>query len=370
MSLDPTVEDRDLLRRSTEVAVRLVAVTVLAGWCFLIFQPFIPLMVWGLVLAVALYPAYQRLVSMLDGRRSVAATIFVALGIGLIAGPAWLLSESFYEGLRWLSLQADADTVHVPPPPDGVAEWPLIGERVATIWGEASTDLPTALAHLGVEPTGVATWLLSTASGLAVALAVMIAAVVLAGLLLLNSDGGARTAQAIGVRLAGEKGTAFVDLATESIRSVATGVVGVAAVQAVLAAIGLVIADVPAAGLWAGIVLVLAVAQLPPLLVLGPAIAFVWMTSDSTVMQVFFTVWSLVVSVSDSFLKPLFLGRGMDIPMPVILIGAIGGMLRSGIIGLFVGAVVLAVGYSIFTGWLAQTALERSDEESSLREGS
>jgi len=135
---------------------------------------------------------------------------------------------------------------------------------------------------------------------------------------------------------------------------VANGVLGVAVVQAVLSAIGLSLADVPAAGLWAGLILILAVAQLPPLVILAPAIIYVGATSDSTMTQVLFTIWSLVVSFSDAFLKPMLLGRGLDIPMPVILIGAIGGMLRAGIVGLFVGAVVLATGYMMFTAWLQE----------------
>ena len=121
-----------------------------------------------------------------------------------------------------------------------------------------------------------------------------------------------------------------------------------------LAAIGLFLADVPAAGLWTGLVLILAVAQLPPLLIMGPAIIYVVATSDSTMTQVLFTIWSLIVSFSDAFLKPMFLGRGVEIPMLVILIGAIGGLVRAGVIGLFVGAVVLAIGYNGFTAWLNQ----------------
>ena len=138
-------------------------------------------------------------------------------------------------------------------------------------------------------------------------------------------------AHGIAGRIAGEQGEASVDLAVDAIRSVATGVLGVASLQAILAAIGLVLADVPAAGLWTVLVLILAVAQLPPLVVLGPAIAYVIATSDSTLTQVLFTLWSLLVSVSDAFLKPLFLGRGLSIPMPVILIGAIGGVIRAGL---------------------------------------
>ena len=172
--------------------------------------------------------------------------------------------------------------------------------------------------------------------------------------MLMRAEGGGMTARSVGARLAGAQGEAAVDLAVRTIRSVAAGVVGVAVVQSLLAAIGLFLAGVPAAGLWAVLVLILAVAQLPPLLILGPAVVYVFATSDSTVTNALFAIWALIVSFSDSFLKPMFLGRGMEIPMPVILIGAIGGMLLSGIIGLFVGAVVLALGYKLFMAWIKE----------------
>ena len=127
------------------------------------------------------------------------------------------------------------------------------------------------------------------------------------------------------------------------------------------------LAGVPGAALWAGLILLLAVAQLPPLLILGPAIIYVVATSDSMMTQVLFTIWSLVVSFSDAFLKPMFLGRGMDIPMLVILIGAIGGLMRAGIIGLFVGAVVLAIGYTVFMAWIKDADGRTEDDDEGLQ---
>jgi predicted PurR-regulated permease PerM len=134
------------------------------------------------------------------------------------------------------------------------------------------------------------------------------------------------------------------------------GVVGVAAIQAALAAAGLAVAGVPGTGVWAFLILILAVAQLPPILVLLPAILYLVATDASMVTIVLFTGWSLVVTASDAVLKPLLLGRGTDTPMPVILIGAIGGLLLHGLIGLFVGAVVLSTGHRLFGRWMAQGA--------------
>jgi len=155
-------------------------------------------------------------------------------------------------------------------------------------------------------------------------------------------------------RLSGEKlGLQYTELSKATIRSVAQGVLGVAVIQAILAAIGMYFMDVPAWGLWTLLILVLAVAQLPPILILAPVIVYVFSVADTT-PAVIFTIWSVIVSVSDGFLKPLFLGRGMETPMLVILLGAIGGMMLSGIIGLFVGAIVLALSYELFVAWLNQ----------------
>jgi predicted PurR-regulated permease PerM len=343
----------ELQTTATEVALRLFLVGGLVLWCFLILEPFLLTLVWAIVLAVALNPMFSWLVSLLGGRRKLAATLFILIGIAALIVPAFLASESFLEGMKWLRDQEAKNAIQVPLPPSNVADWPLIGNQVYELWKQASGNLEATVTRFFPQLKEIGSWLLSTLTGFGVAFLLTIVAIVIAGIFLMYSEGGGKTARAIGARLGGARGEASVDLVTQTIRSVAYGVVGVAAVQACLAAIGLFLADVPAAALWTGLVLILAVAQLPPLIILGPAIVYVIATVDSTLTQVLFTIWSLIVSFSDAFLKPLFLGRGMEIPMLVILIGAIGGLMRAGVIGLFVGAVVLALGYSMFKVWMA-----------------
>ena len=179
---------------------------------------------------------------------------------------------------------------------------------------------------------------------------------------LVSAEGGYRTALAISSSLIGDRGKGLVDLAIATIRSVAKGVLGVAIIQALLSAIGLIAAGVPAPGIWAAIVLVLAIIQLPPLLVLAPVAVWVFSVSDP-VPATLFAVYAFVVSISDSFLKPMFLGRGMEIPMLVILLGAIGGAMFMGISGLFVGAVVLAVAYKILGAWMRTDELNNPKQQ-------
>jgi predicted PurR-regulated permease PerM len=351
-------QGHERMRSALEIAIRLFLVAALAYWCFLIFRPFLVPVLWGIIIAVALGPWFDKLASLLGGRRKLTGILCVLVVLAALILPTFLLSESFFAGVKWLSAQAQKDALQVPPPPAGVAEWPVIGETVFEYWTGAYQDLERTLAQFGPQLKRFGAWLLSTLTGIGFAFVLTIVSVLIAGVMLVHAEGGGRTARSIGARLGGEQGEAAVELAVQTIRSVANGVVGVAVVQSVLAAVGLLLAGVPAAGLWAVLILLLAVAQLPPLLILGPAVVYVFATSDSTLTIVLFTLWALFVSVSDSFLKPMFLGRGMDIPMPVILIGAIGGMLLNGIIGLFVGAVVLALGYKMFQAWMAQEPVQ------------
>ncbi len=342
----------DLGPRVIDLTIRLLLVVGLVYWCFLLFQPFILLLVWGVVLAIAFSPLFDRTESLLGGRRKLAGVLFIVVGLGILAVPALLLADSFVEGLKWLSAQEEQGAVVIPPPPENVADWPVIGERLSGLWSGASSNLEETAQRYEPQLRGLATWLLSKLTGFGAALLLTMVSVVIAGVVLINADAGVAAMRRLGGRVAGERGEDAVTLAGQAVRSVAYGVVGVAAIQATLSAVGLFFAGVPAAGLLAGIVLILAVAQLPPLLVLGPAIVYVIATSDNTLVIVLFSIWSVVVSFSDAILKPMLLGRGMDIPMPVILIGAIGGMIRGGIIGLFVGAAVMAIGYMMYKAWL------------------
>jgi predicted PurR-regulated permease PerM len=180
-----------------------------------------------------------------------------------------------------------------------------------------------------------------------------VVSIVIAGVFLANADGANQAALTFFRRLAGERGANFVELAAATVRSVAQGILGVAIIQAVLGGLGCLVAGVPGAGLWALLILLLAVVQLPPLLILGPIIFYVF-SSSSTITAILFAIWSVLVSISDPFLKSLLLGRGVDVPMLIIFIGAIGGFITSGIIGLFVGAIVFTAGYKLFLRWLTE----------------
>jgi predicted PurR-regulated permease PerM len=350
------MQARALLQRAVEIAVRLSLVGILVVWCFAIFRPFIIPIMWAIVIAVATYPIYAKLLRMVGGRNKIAGTLFVLLLLALLFLPTVRFAGSIVDNANDISDRLESGQLRVPPPSERVRGWPFVGEPLYRTWSEAAANLQSTLQRYGPQVRQLARRLLGTLAGIGRDVLMTAIAIVIAGFMLATAEQGDRTARALFVRLGGTRGSEIVDLIRATIRSVAQGVLGVAVIQAVASAAGLVFAGVPGAGIWTLIVLLLAVMQLPPLLVLGPIAIYVFSANDSTAVSVVFAIWSLLVSISDSFLKPLLLGRGVSVPMPVILIGAIGGMIAYGIIGLFVGATVLAIAHTLFKGWMAAGA--------------
>jgi predicted PurR-regulated permease PerM len=350
-----TSDDKVFMNRVLEAAIRIGLVVLLVTWCFLIIQAFIAPVLWGIVIAVGIYPFYQKVAVALGNREKLAATLLTLIAIAFLIIPTVLLTDSTVGGIQGVSKNLEEGTLKIPPPSENVASWPVIGKPLDDIWRLASNNIEAAIKMIEPQLKKHAPKLLSAVAGLAFGVMQFLISIIIAGALLANAESGKRATHAIFTRLVGEQGEEFTNLSGATIRSVVQGVLGVAIIQAVLAGIGLIVMDVPVAGLWALIILFLAVIQLPPLLILLPIIIYVFSIAD-TAPAVLFMIWSVLVSISDTFLKPLFLGRGVDVPMLVILLGAIGGMMSSGLLGLFVGPVVLALGYKVFQAWLIMDA--------------
>lgn len=339
-------------KSAIDTAIRLGFVALLAYWCLLIFMPFLIPVLWGIIIAVAIYPLYLKFETLLGGKKKLALTLFTLIALSILIVPSVILAVSMADTAQELAKSMDNGTLEIPPPPENIADWPVIGHPLHDLWNNASKNLIATIEQYAPQLKTAGKWLLTTVTGIGGSILQFIISILIAAVFIANADKDRRFVESLSVRVAGEGGKEFAELAGATMRSVAQGVLGVAFIQAVLAGIGLLVMGVPGAGLWALLVLLLAIIQLPPILILGPIIFYVFSVAD-TVPAVIFMIWSLLVSGSDTFLKPLLLGRGVDIPMLIILIGAIGGMILSGIIGLFTGAVVLAIGYKLFIAWLA-----------------
>ena len=345
------IRDRAFLNRTVEATIRIGLIAVLVLYCFQIVRPFLIPVVWGVIIAVALHPNYLWLQRVLGERRTLAAVLFVVLALVLLVAPTFMLSDTLVTGVTGLSRSLSEGKLIIPMPPESIAGWPLIGQPLDKFWRLASVNLGGALVEIEPQLKVLGKWLLSAAAGAGLGILQFILAIVIAGVILHHGESGKRVSYAIARRLAEEHGAGFIDLARATIRSVSRGILGVALLQSILAGLGFLAAGLPAAGLWAFLCLLLSVIQIGIFPITIPAIIYVFATGEPTT-AVIFLIWNLMVGSLDNVLKPLLLGRGVNVPMAVIFVGAIGGFLASGIIGLFIGSVILVLGYELLLDWL------------------
>lgn len=336
-----------------DVLIRAGLIAVLVMFCFQIFHPFLNLMLWSLILAVTLYPLQTRLKGKLGNNDGRSATLIALIAIGVLMVPIYLLGTSLAESVENALTMVRSGNVHIRPPAESVADWPLLGKPLYTFWLQASTDLTGVAQKFTPQIKEIVLTLLGKLAGLGMGLLVFIVALMIAGIFMAYGEGGSRSAVEIASRLSGpDRGPQITQLCTATIRAVAQGVVGIAFIQMLLIGVAFVLKGIPGAGLLALAVLLLGIMQLPATLITIPVIAFVFTTEGASTATIVFAIYVFVAGLVDNVLKPLMLGRGVDVPMPVVLIGALGGMVTNGVIGLFIGPVVLAVGYQLFWQWV------------------
>ncbi len=366
MTNSSAVEKNEFIKNMIEAAVRLGLLLLVVTWCFKIISPFIIPVIWAVIISVAIYPLFLKLRSLVGGSNKIASVLYTLIALTFLITPTIMISSSIIDTTKIVNQRYESGELDVPAPDDSVKEWPVIGEKVHAVWTMASEDLAAVLKKYEVQVKEVGKAVVGAMAGGGRSVLLSIISIIISGIFVANAASAYRVVIKIFSRLTNnECGQSYADLSIATIRSVAQGVLGIALIQSVFAGLGMFVMDVPAWGLWTVMVLVLAIAQLPPILVLGFVSAYVFTVADTT-PAVIFLIYCLLISASDGFLKPLFLGRGMSTPMLVILLGAIGGMIMSGIIGLFIGAIVLALGYELFIAWLddetvsQEQALEKS----------
>ena len=346
MSNSAMVSGTETFSQTALTALRLGLVLLITYWCYRIIAPFIPLVLWGAIIAVAVYPLHRVLAARLGHRIKLSATLITLLGLLILTVPVIVLTGSLVDSSMDLATDLAEGTVQVPPPPERVQEWPLVGEKLYSSWLLASENLRAAVDRFGPQLETVRHRLLATAGGAGAAFLQLFFSMIVAGVFLGAAKSSMAGARSVVHWLVGERGTVLLDLSEATVRSVARGVLGVAVIESILVAIGMMVADVPAAGFWTFLILVLSIIQVPPLLVIIPMAIYVLSAAEPFGATVFIILGILAVAV-DTFVKPILLGRTADAPMLVILMGAIGGMMLAGIVGLFVGSVVLVLGWEL-----------------------
>jgi predicted PurR-regulated permease PerM len=355
----PSQPDQELEQRLAslvlDVLIRAGLIIAMAMLCYQVLSPFLTLMVWALILAVALYPLHQFLASKMGGKQGLATTLLVVIGIVLIGAPTAVLMSSLADSVQQLVNDVQNSALKIPAPRPGVEQWPVVGKQIHDVWSKAHADLPALVQSMQPRIGELAKTALGFVASIGGGLLQFLASFIIAGIIMAFGQSASRGSRAIFERIIGHAhGSELARLSTATIRAVAQGVIGVAFIQAIIVGLALLVAQVPWAGVLALIVLVLGIAQVPALIVTLSAIVYIWSSGDySNVAAIAYTVVLFLSGMADNVLKPLMLGRGVDAPMPVILLGALGGMATAGILGMFVGATLLTLGYQLFMGWVA-----------------
>ncbi|CAN5393745.1 AI-2E family transporter [soil metagenome] len=352
----PTQNDsRNYIGRAIEVTVRLLILFLLFGWCFAIISPFLSPVVWGVIIAISIYPLFTSLKLKLKGRGKLAASILTLMMLLMVIIPSWMLADSLVEGITHLREGYSDGRLVIPPPDDRVKDWPAIAKPVVDLWQLASENLQGAMEKFAPQIKQLGGLILSLLAGTGVGVLQFIASIILSGVFLHYAEAGGGTTRKVFRRLAGQQGEEFAEISETTIRNVVKGILGVAVIQSMRAGLGFFVAGIPLAGLWTLLCLILAIIQIGPGPVFVGVIFYAFSTAD-TLTASLLTAWLLVVGISDNILKPMLLGRGAQVPMLVVFLGSVGGFIANGFVGLFLGPVILSIGYKLFLVWVDDTA--------------
>jgi predicted PurR-regulated permease PerM len=331
-------------------AIRLVCLGLIAYWAFILIRPFLTILIWSAIIAVALYPIFEWLSVKFLGHRALAATVITLCSLVIMLGPVTWLGLSLADSARMLSTRLSDGAIAIPPPPETVKTWPVIGSYAYDTWQLASSNLRAVLVEVAPRLKPLGTGVLAAAGSAGINLLKFILATIISGFLFIPGPRLVHSVKNLFQHLAAKRGEMFVDVTGATIRNISRGVIGIAIVQALLAGVGLILGGVSAAGLISFAVLLLGIIQIGPAIILLPIVVWSWFAMD-TGMAALFSVYMIVVGLLDNILRPLVMAKGLSTPMPVILVGVFGGTLAHGMIGLFVGPIVLSIAWQLLALW-------------------
>ena len=333
-----------------DTALRLLILLAVIAACVLFISPFISVMLWTVILALAFLPLHENLTGKLGGKPKLASFIIVASVLIVFIVPAWFLVSSLIDEVKQLKVLYESNSLQIPPPSESVKGWPIIGEKLFDVWSGASANLEQFILknkdHFIEFGSIIYKGIVSAVGGVIQ----ILTALVLAGVLLVNT-GLENAIRKFFKKVADENGDTFTDIVIKTIRSVVKGVFGESLIVAMLYGIVFYFAGLPYTGIWTLLVFILCVLQMPLIIASLPVTIYFFATKD-TLPAILWTVSLFIVGLSNNFLTPIMLGKGAPVPMPVIFIGVLGGFMVSGFIGLFTGAIVISLGYTLFVGWV------------------
>lgn len=336
---------------SIDMIIRIVVLFALIAWCVAIILPFVQPVIWGAIIAVTLHPLFVMVRRWMGERNILAGVALTVLILVILLLPSTWLVISLIDGIQSLVARFREHTLVVPPPDPSVAGWPLIGKPISEAWSLASHSLESAITTYREPLAKFGMKIIGPLGGFGKSLVMFFVSIIIGGVFLIKADVSAAFVRKLVRRLAGERGEEIVPVMRITIQNVAKGILGVAFFQFLAAGTVFMLAGVPFGALWAFGVLIIAILQLPTTIVIVPVIIYIF-SVKAVGPAILWTIALLIVGISDNVLKPLLMGKGSPVPMLVIFLGAIGGFIFSGLLGLFTGAIVLSIGYSLLLYWM------------------
>jgi predicted PurR-regulated permease PerM len=334
-----------------DLLIKIILLSLIGFWCFLLLRPFIVIFLWGIILAVGFYPIFKWLKNKFQGKEKLTATVIAIVSILIIIGPVGFLAKTLAANINQLVHSINDGTLVVPSPPDNLENLPVIGKQLDQIWASTSVNLAEAIKTFEPQLKKISTILLKIVTNLGLAIGQFIFAIIISTGLLLNAKFCNLYLIRFLTKLNPVKGKEFAELAFSTLRNVIRGVIGISVIQTLLVGIGMGLAGIPSAGLLTLICLILTIIQIGPALIVIGTIIYAW-SKMNALIAVIYTIWMLPAMLIDNVLKPVLMARGLPVPMLVIFLGVFGGTITHGIIGLFVGPVILAFGYELLQLWI------------------
>jgi len=338
-----------------DIIIKLGLLFILIIWCFRILYPFASVLLWGIVIAISIFPLYRSLEKLVSNKAKIAAALFTVILLGIVLIPGYAFMRSMASGLSDFGNRLKNNELLLPPANPEVQEWPLVGNQIYDVWELVKEDAEAALIEYKEEVKQLGQSIISFGLGIGRGILMFAFAIVISGVLLAHWKQAQEFAQNLFKGILGDQGEEFTDLAAVTVKNVTKGILGVAVIQTALLGLGMWFAGVPYTGVWTFIILMLAIVQVPTLLVIIPVVVFLFSTTGA-LPAVLWSICLLLVSISDNFLKPIFFGKGTSVPTMVVFLGAIGGMMLTGFLGLFTGAIVLTLGYKLFINWVRKVS--------------
>jgi predicted PurR-regulated permease PerM len=344
------------LSQWAERTVGLLAIAIIVLACVWIALPLLGVLVWGALIAITLAPLHRMIASAIGNRPKWTAAMLVLILLAILVVPLFFLPGSIERAISGISKMTNNWTeLNLPPPPAWVGDLPLFGPSITEKWTALSSNSQQLLANVKPFIGPAFQWLAAQGASLGLTVLQILISIILAGIFLVSQAGATTAFQRIAHRLAGEPGVNLVRLTVRTVRNVAQGVIGTALIQGALSGIGFAIAGIPLALALGVLAFGTSMLQIGTWLVWIPSA--IWLSYQGETGWVVFTaVLGVIINILDNVIKPLLIGRSADVPLWIIFIGVIGGILTIGLVGIFIGPIIMAAGYTIITTWLSEEA--------------